>query len=419
MEKQKQKTKKTRFDFSCGNVTIAVLLETRRKKLNGLFPVTYRVTNNRKQVRYKSGYDLTESEWEIIETTKLKALIKKRTLIISGLKEIEDAVEKLIVERGFSFEMLHKRLSYGKSERIFKAFDIRAKELLEEGRVGSSYFFSTAATSFRKFAKEELTFCEITPSLLTKYEKWMLENKRSFTTIGMYLRSIRVIMNDGITRGIISQAQYPFGKGLYEIPVGSGRKLALTIEQIGKLMSTKVNSETEERCRDLWFFSYLCNGANVYDILRLKYSDISEGEITWYRKKTERTSRRKEKIVAILLPEMKKIIKKWGNPERKQEQYIFPFLNNVNDPVQEKETVKNTTRLINKKMILLGKLLNLGTITTYTARHSYATVLKRSGANIAYISESLGHSDQRITESYLKSFEKNERRRNANKLLKF
>lgn len=61
----------------------------------------------------------------------------------------------------------------------------------------------------------------------------------------------------------------------------------------------------------------------------------------------------------------------------------------------------------------IGKELGFGSISTYTARHSYATVLKRSGANIAYISESLGHSDLKTTENYLASFEKEERQKNA------
>lgn len=55
----------------------------------------------------------------------------------------------------------------------------------------------------------------------------------------------------------------------------------------------------------------------------------------------------------------------------------------------------------------------------HVARHSYATVLKRSGANISYISESLGHTDLRTTEAYLASFEKEERAKNTNLLTSF
>lgn len=77
------------------------------------------------------------------------------------------------------------------------------------------------------------------------------------------------------------------------------------------------------------------------------------------------------------------------------------------------------TRELNKRIKVVSRALGLGDISTYTARHSFATVLKRSGANIAYISESLGHSDLKTTESYLASFEKEERRKNAELLTQF
>ena len=68
---------------------------------------------------------------------------------------------------------------------------------------------------------------------------------------------------------------------------------------------------------------------------------------------------------------------------------------------------------------MIGKALGIDHISTYTARHSFATVLKRSGANIAYISESLGHQDLKTTENYLASFEREEREKNAELLTKF
>jgi integrase len=420
MEPGKKKIEKvTKFDFSHDTVTGAALHETRRQKKSGLYPVAYRITHNRKQVRYKSGYDLTKAEWKILETTKQKALIKKRDSIKAGLKRIEEEVERLIREKGFSFDALNKRLSRGKTDKLLEAFETRVKLLELEGRIGSAEYYNTTSKSIRRFSDEELTFSDITPDWLKRFESWLLEEGKSYTTIGIFMRAIRAILNEGKRKGTITEVQYPFGLDRYEIPEGSGRKTALTIQQIGKLISEPLLTDTEKRCRDLWFFSYLCNGANLNDILRLRYSDIADGEISWYRKKTERMTKRKEKINAILLPEMNQIIERWGNPERKPDQYIFPFLHSGVTPIDEKRIVKNVTRLINKKMIDLGKSLEMGPVTTYTARHSFATVLKRSGANIAFISESLGHSDQRTTESYLKSFEKKERRKNANRLTKF
>ena len=77
------------------------------------------------------------------------------------------------------------------------------------------------------------------------------------------------------------------------------------------------------------------------------------------------------------------------------------------------------TRAINKRMQEVGEQLEIGNISTYTARHSFATVLKRAGANIAYISESLGHQDLKTTENYLASFEREEREKNAALLTNF
>jgi site-specific recombinase XerD len=70
-------------------------------------------------------------------------------------------------------------------------------------------------------------------------------------------------------------------------------------------------------------------------------------------------------------------------------------------------------------MKYIGNKIGIGKISTYTARHSYATVLKRAGSNIAFISESLGHGDLKTTEAYLSSFEQNERAKNQALLTKF
>ena len=84
-----------------------------------------------------------------------------------------------------------------------------------------------------------------------------------------------------------------------------------------------------------------------------------------------------------------------------------------------KNKTKYLTHSINKRMKEVGEKLGIGNISTYTARHSFATVLKRSGTNISYISESLGHSNLAITENYLASFERDERMKNAQLLTKF
>ncbi len=246
----------------------------------------------------------------------------------------------------------------------------------------------------------------------------MLDQGRTYTTIGLYLRAIRVLINDAKRYDVIKESQYPFGKGKYEIPTGFGRKLALTLPQIKSIVNYAGNPVTE-KYRDLWFFSYLCNGINFTDLIQLKYSNIQNGEISYFRAKTIRTSKVKKEIHAILTPEIEMIIEKWGNHTRKPDQYIFPYLNGKESQMEIRAKAQDIIHRTNDRLKEIGEDLKIDNLSTYSARHSFATVLKRSGANIAFISESLGHADQKTTENYLASFEQEERIKNAALLTKF
>jgi integrase len=85
-------------------------------------------------------------------------------------------------------------------------------------------------------------------------------------------------------------------------------------------------------------------------------------------------------------------MKKWGNNPRRQDKYIFPYLNGKETVFLEKRIVKDVTKRCNKRLKVIGNVLKIEGLSTYSARHSYATVLKRSGANIAYISAGLFNS---------------------------
>lgn len=152
--------------------------------------------------------------------------------------------------------------------------------------------------------------------------------------------------------------------------------------------------------------------------MKLKYKNIHDGEICFVRQKTERTNKTIKEICVPITPEMEVIIKRWGN-EPLLDNLIFPYLDGVDNPIKRKHLTKDLTRRINKRTKRIGQVLGIENITTYVARHSFATVLKRSGANISYISKSLEHSDLKTTEAYLASFEKEERQKNASLLTQF
>lgn len=419
-------------EFSLYGVTGLILLDERKKKKNNLYPVKYRLTYKRKLYYSGSGIDLSTEDWKILESTKKRDLIEKRNLVIDGFDRIVDAIKDIFKkENAFSFEALDKYLNKGTTSDLFKIFENTISSLQNSGRIGSAIAYKCALTSIKSFwNKDELQLQDVNTTFLQNYESWMLveENKKSYTTIGIYIRQLRAIYNVARKDFPINESSYPFGKDKYEIPSSESIKKALTIDQIRSIYNYPLKpGSRDELYRDIWFFSYLCNGINMYDICLLKYSNIDDNELKFYRHKTIRTSKRKKLIQVALLPEIQEIINKWGNKVKGKDNYIFPFINlekRINKSkketlIQEKKDVQSITHLINNKMKKIGEKVGVGDITTYTARHSFATVLKRGGASHSFIGDSLGHAQISTTESYLDSFEKETRTLNAQKLTQY
>lgn len=382
----------------------SVYLDNRPKK-NGKHSVKIRITFNRSRKYYSTGIDLLANDYERVMYGKRRTEQQKQVhiKILHFLQKAQSIIDNLNV---FTFDKFEE--AYQEQRNVFDsvsfAFDKYIEELTQQERVGTASSYNCAKNSLESF-KKDLTFAEITPTFLRKYEKWMLDKGSSISTVGIYLRSLRAVYN---TQDIDSTL-YPFGQGKnkYSIPKGKNTKKALTLKEIGKIYNypTTPNS-TKEMAKDYWLFLYLCNGMNVKDFCLLKWSNIEGNILKYQRAKTERSNKTSKQITVALKPETKEIIRKWGLPSISKDAYIFPHLNEGMTAEQQRATYQQLTKIINKYMNRIGMDLKLDKkVTTYYARHSFATVLKRSGAQTEMISELLGHSDVKVTESYLDSFE--------------
>jgi integrase/recombinase XerD len=408
------------YNHSINGITISSILDNRRELKDSLYPIKIRVTFKRDRKYYATGQSLSEIDWKKIADAKSKRITEIKGNIQHLFNKVKVNVEDLVKADNFSLDMLSKRLGQTSTDTIDQALNLRSTELFEKGKISSSELNKYTLKSIKLYAGDNIKFKNIHIDWLRGYEAYLLKEKRSYTTISIYMRTIQAIINSAIEAGIYKQKDYPFGKNKYEIPEHIGRNMALTLPEISKIVSFSCDTPVRHMYRDLWVFSYLCNGANVTDLCKLKFSNIKDGEICFYRQKTIAKTKKKKEIQAILTQEMQVIIKKWGNTVSTSEDvFIFPFLKGDESPFDERRVIKNITRLMNNQMSKISKSLNLPNISSYTARHSFATVLKRSGANIAYISESLGHSELRTTENYLAKFEKEERIKNASALTAF
>ena len=407
------------YKYSKDGISVLTVLDKRKVKKSGLFPIKVQVIYNRKQKYYSTGQEVSIREWEQLPRSKTRKLSSIRHNVENSFSLVRQQVETLAFRGEFSFDILNARLGRYSGISVNSVFLKKMEELKSNGQANTYFSYKGTLHKIEQFAGKQISFQEISINWLNRCEHFWLSTGSSYSSMSFYFRNLKSIMNMARKDGIIKESQYPFGKGKYEVPSGSGRKLALTLEQIKKLITYTDGTKATEMYRDLWFFSYLCNGINFRDMVFLQYSNIINGEICFIRAKTARNTKYGKIIHAVITPEMQTIINKWGNTDISPNNYIFPFAKGTEDPFEKVKLIREIVTECNQILRKITNATGIPRITTYSARHSYATVLKRSGVNIAYISESLGHSNITITENYLASFEVDERRKNSALLTKF
>lgn len=406
------------YKSNFNGVTVNTIFDTRRKLSTGLYPVRIIINYRRERRSYPTGISLTKFDWERLVSARDKELVRNRKVVQDTFNSISSAIEKISNSHDFTFERLNRRLGLNIDSTIDDAYKAKIEKLNNEGKHNTADTYKSSLQSLIVYKGDKIKFSSVTVDYLSKYEKFMRAEGKSFTTISIYLKNLKAIMNEALREEVINLDQFPFGRGRYQISNPTGRKMALTKEDIKRVIDFSCTKAPQRFARDLWVFSYLCNGANFADIFNLKFENIKEDNIEFYRQKTINKTRDKQQIVVTIHPIMRDIIKEWGNaPE--DSKYIFPILNGTESSLVKRNAVSQGIAVTNFHMKEISKVLGINKITTYAARHSFATILKRSGINIAYISESLGHSNLAITENYLAKFEDEERKKNSNVLTDF
>lgn len=403
----------------------SLFLDTRRPLSNGLYKVRIRVTSNRNSKYFSLPYSYDKNTFKkIVEGKYLTTTEHKQahSNIISTLKKAQNIIAEL---SPFSFSIFTLRFSStGDRNDIIDLLTKKSEEFKAENKFGSSNLYLQAATLFKKYAEKKykttvLKIGDLTPKELQSFENWAKET-HSLTTIGMYMTRIKAILNSLIRSGEFNRNSYPFGKkeyGLYPIPRANNAKRPLSLEEIMSIYNCSPKTETQIFAKDIFIFSYLASGMNLYDIFKLKYSDFDKDIFTFIRKKTEH--KKSDKIVVKLNEDLNKIIDKHGTTPRLASNYVFNVLKPQMSLLDENKAVRSAVTTINQSLKLIAKSLNIpDTISSYYARHSFSNILMQSETPLAFISKKLGHSDLATTQSYLDQFTKDSEERYTARLLK-
>ena len=280
--------------------------------------------------------------------------------------------------------------------------------LKREGKFPAMHVYACTLRSYEKFCAEErhpknitasLSMQEIfTPERLKEYEDWLAGQQSSPNTISTYMRTLQAVYNRWMSPGIEGYNPVLF-KDVYT-KVESRTKRALTAEQMEQLRNTDFSVLTLRQQQVLTYFllMFMLRGMPFIDLAHLRKSDLRNRRITYRRHKTGKL------MVVDVPPDAMRLLQKYR--DKTDSVYLFPLLHGGLFMEEHHHRYQETLRHFNRELARLMKQLLPGvSVSSYTARHTWATLAYHSGVPVGLISQSLGHSSIRVTMTYLKPFD--------------
>lgn len=390
---------------------ISVICYKSKTLANGEHPLMLRIAQNGKSTYKSLKISVAAKHWDFDKNVPKpnnphKDLIQK-IILKTKLEYQQRILEKKANKEEFTASsLINEQKEITKTQTVEEFYLSIIEELRQKGQIGNSYAYLNSYNTLKNFNKGKklnYTFSHIDVSFCRKYEDWMRSKGNQDTTLSYQFRTLRATFNKAIEAKIVSRDKNPFNE--YKLSHFNTKtiKRALSKEDILKIINTDCSSKSKLRqlAHDLFSFSYLCGGISFVDIANLTLRNIVEGRLIYQRQKTHGN------INLLLSDEALKIIQKY-NKYCQQAGYLFPILHNQRHitPMQKSNRIHKICHQVNTDLRTFATELGItAEVTTYVARHSFATILKKSGVNIGIISEALGHQDIKTTQIYLSRFD--------------
>lgn len=389
---------------------IKVVLRTGKINKQGQSPLMLRFTHDRTTKFVALGLSVEPHYWDKDTELVLPTCPERITLqsqidrTLAGYHKKIQRLEALDIPVNFE-TLFDAKPACSVGITIEDGFKAEIERLESLGKINSATKHKYALQVLDGYKPTTMALEAIDLDYLKGLELYLRQRGNKDNSIATRFAIFKAIYNKAVKEGKVAVKQNPFS--IYQ--VGSlwakTRKRAIDKDDIQRLIDLEITeghtTEYRRLAKDLFLFSYFTAGMNFGDIARLHYKDILRGRVNYSRHKTQ-------KLLSFqLVPMALQILEKYGTAGH-GEDYIFPILNRHEhtSPQQIFNRLHKVLRKVNRELKVLGEMIGLGMpLTTYVARHTYATVLKRSGVSVALISESLGHSDLSTTQIYLDSFE--------------
>ncbi|WP_051929358.1 site-specific integrase [Flavobacterium sp. 83] len=387
------------------NIKIALRDKPNRE---GLYPIVFKITKDRKTKIITLGMYCLKKDWDEKSSQFKKSypnyLQRNRALL--NFKQ-----KALTIIDGFNFEEIDFTLNQfeeklkGKEQSKITVLEFwldKINDLNLAGRTGNARAHQDTKNSFFKFHKnQKVLFREITVEVLDKYETHLRANGSNDGGIGVRMRELRALYNEAIRRGVVLEKYYPFKVYKVSKLKGKGFKKALTRDEVKKIENLDENKHPHlSEAKYLFVFSYYTRGMNFYDMMKLRWDNIDNDKIIYTRSKT------KGKFIVKILEPVQEILNFYKTVNILTG-YVFPILLKEGlTPIQIENRKFKKLKQFNSDLKKIAKIVGIEKpVTSYVARHSFATNLKELGISTDIISQSMGHHNVSITTAYLKDFD--------------
>ena len=382
----------------------------KKKKLStGKYPIYLRITKERKSVFFRTPYTCLEKEWNKKQgkfNKNAPDYLKRNRILLKFIDRATDVVTELEQKKGFytltDIESVMRIQSNPVYKNIFAFWEEIISDMIKAGKTGNARVNSDTLKSVKNFSHNKtITFEQITPAFLEKYEVSLRANGGTDGGVSVRMRTLRALFNSAIKREIIKTEIYPFKKYKISKLKGKGIKKALTLEDVQKIIKKDLSTYPKLiNARNYFVFSFYTRGMNFADMMKLRWKDVIDDQIYYTRSKTKTNFRIK------ILPPVQKILD-YYKTRKNGTDYVFPILlKDELTPSQVENRKKKTLKQFNKDLKEIAALCEINkSVSSYVARHSYANCLKQKGVATDIISESMGHQNIAITQAYLKELD--------------
>lgn len=387
--------------------SVRLMLNKSRRLNNGSYPLVFQVIHDRRKKLIYTGYHVKEENFDELEEkivndedvvstvtdiAKVNCELRKiRNRIHTRIRRLEQTKGSFTVEDILS-HCIHKNLKQQFYLLRYIDTQIERKKTLKKDGTAAAY--KSTRSSLGKFLNNSnIRMSEIDLRFIRRYEDFLHNSGVTDNTVSYYLRNLRTLYNQAMTDGYLPQGEYPFIK--------AQTRPAKTVKRalVRKDLQTLANLELEDTpklnfARDLYLFSFYAQGMAFVDIVLLKKSDICNGVLAYSRHKS------KQLIRIAVTPQMKEVMDKYAT----EGEYVFPIINDKDS--SEYKQYRLALARINRYLKKIAAMVEIETsLTTYTARHTWATLARDCGAPVSVISAGLGHTSEETTRIYLKEFD--------------